>query len=121
MLADSSLAFLKTLLDTPGPSGFESAPAAAWRAEAKAFAEIRGDVHGNSFATVNAKGAPTIMLAGHIDEIGVIVQHIDDDGFVHISEIGGWDAPVLVGQRIRFLGANGDVFGVVGRKAIHLI
>jgi putative aminopeptidase FrvX len=121
MLSDPALVFLKQLLDTPGPSGFESAPARVWRDEAKKFAEVRGDVHGNSIAMVHAKGAPTIMLAGHIDEIGVIVQHIDDDGFVYISEIGGWDAQVLVGQRIRFLGAHGDVYGVVGRKAIHLI
>ena len=121
MLSDSSLEFLKQLLDTPGPSGFESAPARVWRDEAKRFAEVRGDAHGNSFATVRAGGAPTIMLAGHIDEIGVIVQHIDDEGFVYVSEIGGWDAQVLVGQRIRFLGAQGDVFGVVGRKPIHLI
>ncbi|HUO51031.1 MAG TPA: M20/M25/M40 family metallo-hydrolase [Gemmatimonadaceae bacterium] len=121
MLSTASLDFLKQLLDTPGPSGFESAPAAVWRAEAKKFADVRGDVHGNSFATVAGKGAPTIMLAGHIDEIGVIVQHVDDDGFLYISEIGGWDAQVLVGQRIRFLAAKGDVYGVVGRKAIHLI
>ena len=121
MLDAKSLAFLKQLLDTPGPSGFESAPARVWRDEAATFADVRGDVHGNSIATVHAKGAPTIMLAGHIDEIGVIVQHIDDEGFIHISDIGGWDAQVLVGQRIRFLGAGGDVFGVVGRKAIHLI
>jgi endoglucanase len=121
MLSESSLGFLKLLLDTPGPSGFEAAPAKVWRTEAKRFAAVHGDVHGNSIATVSPKGAPTIMLAGHIDEIGVIVQHIDADGFVYISEIGGWDAQVLVGQRIRFLGAKGDVFGVVGRKAIHLI
>ena len=121
MLNESSLAFLKQLLDTPGPSGFESAPAAVWRSEAKKFADVTGDVHGNSIAVAHDKGAPTIMLAGHIDEIGVIVQHIDDDGFIYISDIGGWDAQVLVGQRIRFLGAKGDVFGVVGRKAIHLI
>jgi endoglucanase len=121
MLSESSLTFLRKLLDTPGPSGFEAAPARVWRDEAKAFAEVKGDSHGNSLATVHAKGAPTIMLAGHIDEIGVIVQHIDDDGFLYISEIGGWDAQVLVGQRIRFLGPKGDVFGVVGRKAIHLI
>ena len=121
MLEPKSLQFLKQLLDTPGPSGFEAAPARLWREEAATFAEVRGDVHGNSLATVHAPGAPTIMLAGHIDEIGVIVQHIDDEGFIHISDIGGWDAQVLVGQRIRFLGAGGDVFGVVGRKAIHLI
>lgn len=123
MLSNSSIAFLKRLLDTPGPSGFESAPARVWRDEARAFADLRGDAHGNSIATVNPDGAPTIMLAGHIDEIGVIVQHIDENGFIYISPIGGWDVQVLVGQRIRFsssVGA-GDVFGVVGKKPIHLI
>lgn len=121
MLSESSIAFLKRLLDAPGPSGFETAPARAWRAEAGRFATVRGDVHGNSMATVAGTGGPTIMLAGHIDEIGVIVQHIDDEGYVYIGPIGGWDPQVLVGQRIRFLGARGDVFGVVGRKPIHLI
>lgn len=121
MLSDSSIAFLKRLLDTPGPSGFESAPARVWREEAKKFAELRGDVHGNSMATVNPSGGPTIMLAGHIDEIGVIVQHIDEHGFIHIGPIGGWDPQVLVAQRIRFLGTHGDVLGVVGKKPIHLM
>jgi endoglucanase len=121
MLADSSITFLKRLLDTPGPSGFESAPAAVWRAEAAPFAQVHGDVHGNSMARVNGAGGPTIMIAGHIDEIGVIVQHIDDDGYAHIASIGGWDPQVLVAQRIRFLGAAGNVYGVVGKKPIHLI
>jgi endoglucanase len=122
MLSPDSLSFLKRLLDTPGPSGFESAPAKLWRAEAQRFAgDVRGDVAGNSMATVNPDGAPTILLAGHIDEIGVIVTHIDDDGFVYIAGIGGWDAQVLVAQRIRFLGRAGDVFGVVGKRPIHLI
>jgi putative aminopeptidase FrvX len=121
MLTDSSIAFLKRLLDTPGPSGFESAPARLWREEAARFAQLRTDVHGNSMATVNPAGAPVIMLAGHIDEIGVIVQHIDDEGYLYIAPIGGWDPQVLVGQRIRFIGRDGDVLGVVGRKPIHLI
>ncbi|MDQ3808900.1 MAG: M20/M25/M40 family metallo-hydrolase [Chloroflexota bacterium] len=122
MLSQSSLAFLKRLLDTPGPSGFESAPARVWREEAGTFAaEVRGDVVGNSMATVNPAGAPTIMLAGHIDEIGVIVTHIDDHGFVSIAGIGGWDVQVLVGQRLRFAAAGGDVYGVVGKKPIHLM
>ena len=121
MLSESSIAFLKRLLDTPGPSGFESAPARLWRDEARAFAEISNDVAGNSMAVVNPGGTPTIMLAGHIDEIGVIVTYIDDDGFLFISGIGGWDPQVLVGQRIRLLAAGGDVFGVVGKKPIHLI
>jgi len=121
MLPPTAVAFLERLLDTPGPSGFESAPARLWREEAARFATVRGDVHGNSMATVEGGGGPTIMLAGHIDEIGVIVQHVDDDGYVYIAPIGGWDVQVLVGQRIRFAGAQGDVFGVVGKKPIHLL
>lgn len=121
MLNDASVAFLKRLLDIPGPSGYEAAPARAWREEAGTFAEVRGDVAGNSIAEVNPGGAPTIMLAGHIDEIGVIVNYIDDDGFAFIGPIGGWDPQVLVGQRLRFLGRHGDVFGVVGKKPIHLM
>src|SRR5687767_15882072 len=117
MLPESSLNFLKRLLDSPGPSGFESIPARVWREEAKTFAsEVRGDVAGNSLAEINPKGSPTIMLDGHIDEIGLIVQYIDDEGFAHVGPIGGWDAQVLVGQRIRFLGRDGDVFGVIGRS-----
>ncbi len=121
MLSDSSIAFLKRLLDTPGPSGFESAPARIWRDEARAFADVANDVAGNSMATVNSGGSPTIMLAGHIDEIGLIITYIDDDGFLYIAGIGGWDPQVLVGQRIRIMGRNGDVLGVVGKKPIHLI
>ena len=70
---------------------------------------------------MNPGGKPTILIDGHIDEIGVIVQYIDDDGYVHLGGIGGWDPQVLVGQRIRFLGSGGDVFGVIGKKPIHLM
>ena len=121
MFSAERIAFLKKLLDTPGPSGFESAPAKIWREEAAKFAKVRGDVAGNSIAEVNPGGSPTIMLAGHIDEIGVIVTYVDDEGYAYISGIGGWDPQVLVAQRIRFIGRNGDVFGVVGKKPIHLM
>jgi len=122
MLSEHALAFLSRLLDTPGPSGFEGAAARVWREEASGFAaQVIGDVHGNSHAVVNPDGSPTIMLAGHIDEIGLIVTYIDDQGFVYVGPIGGWDVQVLVGQRIRFLGPTGDVFGVVGKKPAHLL
>ena len=121
MFSESSLTFLRKLLDTPGPSGYEAAPARVWREEARSFAEVRGDVPGNSIATVHPAGRPTIMLAGHIDEIGVIATYIDDEGFVYIQPIGGWDVQVLVGQRIRFIGRDGPVYGVVGKKPIHLM
>ncbi len=120
-LSADSLTFLKSLLDTPGPSGFESAPAKLWRKYASGFASVTSDVAGNSIAEVNAGGTPTIMLAGHIDEIGVILTFIDDDGYGYIAPIGGWDPQVLIGQRLRFMGHDGDVFGVIGKKPIHLI
>jgi endoglucanase len=119
MFNGDSLNFLHQLLDTPGPSGFEAAPAIVWREQAAKIAKVRGDVAGNSIAEVNGDGSPTIMLAGHIDEIGVIVTYIDDEGYAYIAPIGGWDPQVLVAQRIRFIGRDGDVFGVVGKKPIH--
>jgi endoglucanase len=118
----SSLAFLKRLLDAPGPSGFETAPARIWRTEAETFAdEVSVDVTGNSVAAVNPAGAPRIMLAGHIDEIGLMIVHVDDEGYLHFAPIGGWDSQVMVGQRVVISGKGGPVPGVIGKKAIHLI
>lgn len=134
--------FLHTLLDSPGPSGFETAPARLWRKEAESFAEVWGDVQGNSYArlrgtqdsgvrtrTAGSKSpksgvpspSPTIMFAGHIDEIGLMVVHIDDDGFLTFDAIGGWDSQVFVGQRVTILTRKGPVPGVIGKKAIHLM
>jgi endoglucanase len=121
-MTPESLLFLKSLLDTPGPSSFEVAPARVWRAEAERFADrVHTDVAGNSYATLNPEGRPRLMLAGHIDEIGLMVTHIDDDGYLSFDTIGGWDHQVFVGQRVRLLGRNGPVTGVVGKKAIHLM
>ncbi len=115
-------ALLIRLLDAPGPSGHEAAAAAVWRAAAAEFAERTwADVHGNSFAEINPDGTPTVMLAGHADEIGLMVNHIDDEGFLWVVGVGGWDPHVLVGQRVDVLTADGIVAGVVGRRAVHLI
>lgn len=116
-----TLTFLKQLLTTPGPSTQETRPAKVWREEAATFAdEIRTDLRGNTFAILNG-GAPRVLLAGHIDEIGVIITHIDDQGFLWFTNVGGWDPQVLVGQRIRLLGKTGELIGVIGKKAIHLM
>jgi putative aminopeptidase FrvX len=121
-MTTGTLAFLKRLLDTPGPSGFETAPARVWREEVTRFAdEVRADVHGNSIAAVNPKGKPRVMLAGHIDEIGLQITHVDDDGFLYFAGIGGWDSQVLVGQRVLLTGRNGPVRGVIGKQAVHLM
>ncbi len=116
------ISFLERLLDAPGPSGFEVRAARVWRAEAETFAsDVTVDVSGNSFATVNPGSGPSVMLAGHIDEIGLQVTHIDEEGYLYVDEIGGWDPQVLVGQRVTVLGRGGDVSGVIGKKAIHLL
>jgi putative aminopeptidase FrvX len=121
-MTPESLGFLKKLLDTPGPSSFEAAPARAWRSEAERLAdEVDADVGGNSFATLNPKGKPRLMLAGHIDEIGIMITHIDDEGYLSFDTIGGWDHQVFVGQRVILLGRQGTVTGVVGKRAIHLM
>ena len=120
-MRDASYEFLKRLLSTPGPSGSEAAAAEVWREEARAFAEVRGDRMGNSFATLNPGGSPRVMLAGHIDEIGVMVTHVDEKGLLRFTGVGGWDPQVLVGQRVRIQTANGEVMGVIGKKAIHVM
>lgn len=121
MKADS-IEFFKRLLSSPGPSGNEVAPARAWREEAERFAaRVWADVAGNSFAAVNPDGDPRVMIAGHIDEIGLMINHIDDDGFLYFSAIGGWDPEIVVGQRVEILAKGGLVPGVVGKKAIHLM
>ena len=114
--------FLERLLDEAGPSGFEVRPARVWRKEAEGFADrVSVDVSGNSIAEINPVGSPRVMLAGHIDEIGLQVTHIDEHGFLFVDEIGGWDAQVIVGQRVTLLARERDVIGVVGKKPIHLI
>ncbi|HEY3011321.1 MAG TPA: M20/M25/M40 family metallo-hydrolase [Gemmatimonadales bacterium] len=121
-MTPESFGFLKELLDTPGPSSFEAAPGRVWRAEAQTFADsVHADVAGNSFATLGSRDRPRLMLAGHIDEIGVMVTHVDDEGYLSFDTIGGWDHQVFVGQRVILLGRSGQVTGVVGKKAIHLM
>jgi endoglucanase len=117
---------LRRLLDAPGPSGYEQAPARVWRAEAETFAdEVTHDVVGNSYARVGPREgiaqAPRVLLAGHIDEIGFVITHIDKEGFLWFAPLGGWDEQVVVGQRLRILSREGDVIGVVGKKAAHLL
>ena len=120
-MRNASYEFLKKLLSTPGPSGNEGAAASVWRAEAEKFAEVRGDRMGNSFAALNGGGAPRVMLAGHIDEIGLMITHINDEGLLRFQGVGGWDSQVLVGQRVLIQTKNGEVPGVIGKKAIHLM
>jgi len=115
--------FLQALLTATGPSGYESPAAQVWRESAGSFAkEVTSDTVGSSVARVPAgDDAPLIGLVGHIDEIGLVVKHITDEGVLRFGTIGGWDPQILVGQRVGVQTANGVVPGVVGRKPIHLL
>jgi putative aminopeptidase FrvX len=117
---------LLELLAARGPSGYESAPAAVWREAASAFAQVSSDVVGTPLALVEPKhdyesAARRLLVMGHIDEIGLIVTHIDDDGSLWFRGVGGWDAQILVGQRVVLDTREGPVSGVVGKKPIHLL
>jgi endoglucanase len=136
---------LRDLLAARGPSGYETAPAAVWSAAAQAFgADVQTDVVGTPSARVSARSEGTqeagvagntprrLVVMGHIDEIGLIVTHIDDEGYLWFREVGGWDAQILVGQRVVLATTRGDsqartgrcegaVSGVIGKKPIHLL
>ena len=113
---------LYRLLTAPGPSGYEQAPAAVFREAAAAFAEVTHDTVGSTVARVPGTGdGPSVAVVGHIDEIGLIVHHIDDDGFLWFTGVGGWDPIILVGQRVEIATRAGAVRGVVGRKPPHLL
>ena len=87
----AAFARLEKLLDAPGPSGAEGPAAAVWREQARGFAQTSADVVGNSYARVGAADGPAVLLLGHIDEIGLIVTHIDDDGLLRVRPLGVWD------------------------------
>lgn len=119
---DYQQALLRKLLSTPGPSGFEHNVARIWRDEAATFADaVDHDVIGNSHAFIGKDRSPLVVVEGHIDEIGLVVTYIDDDGFLWFEKIGGWDDQVIVGQRVSIGSANGEVSGVIGKKAAHLL
>lgn len=117
-----SRAFLERLLATISPSGYEDEAAAVIKEEAAGFAdEVSVDVHGNVTVVVNKGGGPRVMLAGHMDEIGLQITNIDKDGFLRFTTIGGWDPQILQGQRVWIRTQAGRVPGVIGKKAIHLL
>ncbi|MDD2943623.1 MAG: M42 family metallopeptidase [bacterium] len=114
--------FLFSLLDTPSPSGFESAIQRVVRKRAEKYADtVEIDVHGNLTACVNPKGKVRVMLAGHCDQIGLMVTHIDDKGFLYVDQIGGIDAAVLPGTRLMIHGREKSIPGIIGHKPVHLV
>lgn len=122
-MRDEDLAFLKELCESPSPSGCEQAAADVLRRRLTGKAdEISTNVMGSVHATLKGTGkGPSVMLAGHIDEVGMMVTYITDDGYLFFDSVGGVDAAVLPGMRVDVHTASGTLRGVMGRKPIHLI
>ncbi len=117
-----SITFLEQLVTTPSPSGFEPEIQSVCKDYVSQYVdEVYKDVHGNQYAVLNPGGALRVMLAGHVDEVGLMVNNIDDKGYLSFYSIGGVDTAVLDAQRVTVHGAKGPVPGVIGRTAIHLI
>lgn len=119
----ASLDFLTELCDAPSPSGFEQPAAAVFREYVRPLAdEVTTDVMGSVHAVLRGSGdGPSVMLAGHVDEIGFMVTWINDDGFIHFKPIGGVDPHLLPGKRVRVHTREGSLLGVLGRLPVHLL
>ena len=121
-MRESSLNFLRTLVNTPSPTGHEVRGQRVWLDYAKQFAdETFSDAYGNCVAVLNKGGGPRIMLAAHADEIAMAVNYIDDHGFIYVRKMGGVDAAITKAQRVVIHTRNGPVKGVVGNVAPHLM
>ncbi|WP_282208779.1 M42 family metallopeptidase [Parvibacter caecicola] len=117
------IAFLQGLLETPSPTGCEEPVAQLVRERLAGTAdEIATDTMGTVTARLEGRGAgPALMLAAHMDEVGLMVTYISDEGFLSVAMVGGVDAAVLPGMRVDVHTESGVLRGVVGRKPIHLI
>ena len=114
--------FLFRLLETPSPSGYEQPIQTIVREYLGRCADrVTTDSHGNVIGAANPDAGSRMLLAGHCDQIGLIVQYIDSDGFISVQPIGGWDPLQLIGARMTVWTASGPVPGVMSRKPIHLL
>ncbi len=114
--------FLKELLEARSPSGYEDDAREVVRKRVECHADSFSiDALGSCHATLGAKGSPTLMLAGHIDELGLIIKHVSDKGFLYFDTIGGHDRSMISGRRVDILTQKGIIRGVTGKRAIHLM
>lgn len=117
----ASLEFLRTLVDTPSPTGYETRGQRVWLDYVKPWADdTYSDAYGNCVAVLNQGGTPRLMLAAHADEIALSVNFITEEGFVHVRRMGGVDPSITKAQRVLVHTREGPVKGVVGNVAPHL-
>lgn len=123
MIEERDLSFLKDLISAPSPTGSEAPCAEVLRQRLDGVAdEVTTNVMGSVHAVLKGTGdGPSVMLAGHIDEVGLMVTYIDDKGYCYFQPLGGVDAAILPGMRIDVHTADGPLRGIVGRMPIHLL
>ncbi len=120
-MREHSLDFLKTLVNTPSPTGHEVRGQRVWLDYVQPFAdETFSDHYGNCVAVLNKGGSPRIMLAAHADEIAMAVNFITKDGYIYVKRMGGIDPAITKAQRVTIHSSKGPVRGVVGNVAPHL-
>jgi len=120
-MTKSDRKFLLELLDTPSPTGLEMPGQRLWAKHLEGSAEsVECDAYGSTWASLPGKSKRRIMLAAHADEIGWIIKHVQDDGFLRLDRVGGSDHATARGRRLRLLGDQGEVTGIIGNTAIHL-
>lgn len=112
---------LEDLLTTPGIAGYEERIQSVVRKFAAGHADqVTTDLHGNVIASINPQAPFRLLIDAHCDQIGLLVSHIDDNGFVYVQSVGGWDSQQLIGQHVTIWNEREPVPGVISRKAIHL-
>lgn len=112
--------FLFKLLKTPSPSGFEEEALKVWKNYIPEDYIVNEIKYGSIVATKNKSGV-NIGLFSHIDEIGLMVNYINDEGFIYVVKLGGWDNANLIGRKVCIHNENGNISGVIARKPIHLL
>ena len=117
---DSTLSFLKELVEAHGAPGFESQVATVMERHLKGIGAMSRDRLGSFICEKKGSAAgPRVMLAGHLDEVGFMVKSVTKEGFVKFLPLGGWWGHVVLGQRLIIKTRSGDVLGVVGSKPPH--
>ena len=119
---DAPATLMRNLTEAPGPSGFEEA---VREIVVREFEDLDLDVQFDGLGSVLADvpysaGGPRVMVTAHLDEVGLMVQHITPDGFIHVKTLGGWLRQALPDQRWTILGSEGPVTGLSGIRTIHV-
>ena len=121
-MREASKNFLQKLLSAPGPSGYEGPVRDVWKEEVGNYADsVTTDIHGNAIASLGSEKLPRVMLAGHMDELGFQIIHIDEAGYLFFETIGGFDIGIVPGRKVRIHTKRGPILGVLGKKPIHLM